>query len=542
MRARLGIWDRRAATFKGYLPTIDLQFSAEVGGGGNITATALMSDIDALDAWDCTAVIECETSPGVYAPACTFAFRHQYTHRAGFRTFTLQGTGLLEALASETVLMPEYVVKSMPRGAGTERAIGWQSSAYDPADDPDEPWDAVYETSRTTMPPFWPSGTGARWISASGSSDETESKYFRTWLTITGSKRLVEFYLSSDESATLFVAGERIIETSSTETGKKEFTRNKMVLYPGTYAVGVFTQTVISKGGDGQDPVLVAAAVLDSEGDPSSWVLASNEDDWVACRRDDEPPDDVPPGPTPGAAIRYLVTEAQERRVSIWENVTLGFTDTHDSYGAPWADVSERLLSYGQTSYWDIFQSLAESDECDVWLGPGFVLHAAKKQGQPKSLVFTETHFHEFHTKGTPGGGSWVMAQAWDGWLTESLDGYIRREYSLELGEALTRATGRKIAQASLQDRWRWDASGSMNPPQAGWIPFLDFNVGDSMQVDYRAVVHNISITSISARAGEGGLLLDIEATEWPNDGDVLAAHAPRALSPGLFAGLEVAS
>jgi hypothetical protein len=410
------------------------------------------------------------------------------------------------------------VTTSMPRDAGTERGIGWMSSAYDPLADPDEPWDACYETSRTTKPPFWPSGTGAEWISASGSTSETESKYFRTWLTLS-SKKTVQFYLSSDEPATLWVAGERALETSGgAESGKKEYTKQTMVLYPGVYAVGVYAATHSDKGGDGIDPILCAAETLDGDGEHVSWILHSNDSSWVACRRDNEPPDDIPPGPTPGQVLRYLVGEAKERNVSGWPNVTFGFTATHDSYGAPWADVHERLYSYGQTSYWDVLQSLAESDEVDTWLTAGLVLHAAPKQGQPKSLTLTETHFNKFATQGTPGPGSWVMAQAWDGWLTEKLSGHVRREYALQLGEALTRSTGRKIAQASLRDRWRWDSSGSLNPPQAGWIPYVDLKPGDSMHVDYQSVVHDVSILSISARAGEGGLLFDLELTEWPVD------------------------
>ena len=517
MKARVAVYSKRGDEFQGYLPVIDLEFSDEVGGGGSCSFEALMSDIDATSAWDAVLVIQLETSPGVWVDGPAYATRHSYTHPAGFRRFRFTAQALLEAWAGDAVVMPEYVVSTMPRGAGTERGVGWMSSAYDPADDPDEPWDACYETSRTTMPPFWPSGSGSQWISATGATDDSEAKYFRAWLTITGSKKSVQFYLSSDESATLWVAGERIVETSSTETGKKEYTRNTMVLYPGTYSVACYTATHFTKdGGDGQDPILVAAETLDGDGDHAAWILASNEDDWVACRRDDTPPDDVPPGPTPGQVLRYLVTEAQERNCSGWPNVTLGFTDTHDSYGVAWADVSERLFTYGQTSYWDVLQSLAESDEVDTWLGPGLVLEAAPRQGQTRALTLTETHFNKFATKGTPGPGSWVMAQAWDGWLTEKLDGYVRREYALELGEALTRSTGRKVAQASLRDRWRWDASGSMNPPQAGWIPYVDFGVGDSMAVDYQAVVHDVAVLSISAKAGEGGLLFDLELTEWP--------------------------
>jgi len=518
MRARVAVYSSNGLTYKGILPTIGLQFSDEVGGGGTCTFEALMSDIDALSAWDAVIKIQLETTPGTWVNGPAYATRHNYTHPGGYRRFRFTAKALLEAWGEDAVLFPEYAVAKIPRRARTERGIGWMSSAYDPARDPDESWDACYETGRTAKPDYWPSGTGAEWISASGATDETEAKYFRTWLTITGSQpRLLEFFMSSDESATLWIAGERVIQTSSVETGKKEFSKNKIVLYPGTYAVGVYTATHFSKGGDGIDPILVAGAILDSEGDPTSWILKSNNSTWKACRRDDEPPNDVPPGPTPGAVLRYLVAEAAERNCSGWPNVTLGFSDTHDSNGLPWDDISERMFRYGSDSYWAIFQAFSESDEVDIWMGADLVLRAAARQGQARSIVFTAEHFHSFATRGTPGAGSWAMALCHDGWTYASVSG-PRREYALELGQALTRVVGKKIIKASLRDKWRWDASGSMNPPQAGWRPYVDFGVGDWMTVDYQAIEHNLSVVSISATAGEGGLLFDIEFTEYPND------------------------
>src|SRR4029077_8956029 len=132
--------------------------------------------------------------------------------------------------------------------------------------------------SRSTYPDDWPlAALDAKWISASGATSETESKWFRSWITITGSAaRLVKFWMSSDESATLWCAGERIIQTDSVEVGKKEVSDQTMVLMPGTYAVGVYTATHFSKGGDGLDPIVVSAAIVDSEGDPTDWILKSN--------------------------------------------------------------------------------------------------------------------------------------------------------------------------------------------------------------------------------------------------------------------------
>lgn len=512
MKARVGVYGPKGVGFTGYLPTIGLEFSDEVGGGGSCTFEALRSDMDALAAWDAVLKVGVETSPGVWTAGPAYATRRQYTRTAGFQRLRVTAAGLLQTWAEDAMIIPEFNKVGMMRGAGTERGIGWMSSSYDPATDPDEPWDAVATSSHPSPPPFWPTGTGAQWIR----STDGPACYFRAWVSV-ASKRVVEFYLSADESATLWVGAEKIIETSSVETGYKEYTKTKVVLGQGTYAVAVYSNNIVGEG-SGDDAIMCAAAVLDSGGDPESWVVASNTSSWVACGRAADPPGDVPPGPTPGKVLRDLAGEAVERFCSGWPYVTFSFTGAVDSYGAPWADIHERLYTYGHTSYWDVLQSLAESDEVDAWMGANLQLHAAPKQGRHRTLTLTETHLRTLTEKGTPGAGTWVYALAWDGWLTEHVEGAIRREYALELGEALTRPTGRKIARASLRDGWRWDASASLNPPKAGWIPYLDFGVGDWMTLDYQDVTRPVSVVSISAKAGEGGLLWDVELTEYPVD------------------------
>ena len=59
-------------------------------------------------------------------------------------------------------------------------------------------------------------------------------------------------------------------------------------------------------------------------------------------------------------------------------------------------------------------------------------------------------------------------------------------------------------------------------------MPYVDFEVGDWMTVDYQAIEHNLSVVSISATAGEGGLLFDIEFTEYPNDTTFMASAPER--------------
>jgi hypothetical protein len=163
-----------------------------------------------------------------------------------------------------------------------------------------------------------------------------------------------------------------------------------------------------------------------------------------------------------------------------------------------------------------VLQAFAESDEFDTWLTSDLVLHCAKRQGQTKPIILTTEHLHEFHTSGTPAVGTHAIALAHDGWVQRSIPGRVRREFMLEVGTAITAPVARVIADAALRDSWRWDGSGSMNPPQPGWLPYLDLKLGDAIKVDYQAVEHDVSITSFSAEAGEGGLLWDIEVSEYP--------------------------
>lgn len=529
MRARVAVYDKvgvaRMATDlgqgAGVLPVIGLKFSEEVDGSGSCTYEALMSDVDALLAWDAVIKIELETTPGTWVPGPAYVSRHEYSHKAGTRRFAFNCRGLLEAWAGETVFLPEYVVGTVPKKAGFDRGVGWMSTAYVPAADLlDEPWDGCYQASRSERPPNWPSGTGAEWISVTGSTDQTERKYFRATWTISGTAnvaQLFRFWFASDEAAMLWVAGERVIDLQTTEDKKlDDAVKERRWMFPGTYAIGISTETVKTKGGDGVDPVILAVERLTSEGNHVSWVKSTNNSSWVACRRDDEPPLDQPPGPTPGQVLHYLIGEAKERNCTGWDSVTYGFTDTHDSNGVAWEDVIEELFRYGHHTYKYAFDLYADSDQFDVWMNADLVLKAAKKRGQARAIVFTDTHFHTFATKGTEGYGTWGLAEAHDGWAWAEKSSGPRREFGAEFGTAITRPIAKRKIRAAIKDYWRWDASGSMNPPQPGWQPYVDFNLGDWMSVDYRQVQHNLSVISLSAMAGEGGLLWDVEFSEYP--------------------------
>lgn len=519
---RVAVLDEATMTRRGVLPTTALRFSVEVGGAGGLDFTAAGGDLDTLGGWDAVALVEVsdDADAGPWHPVALYALRPPHRRpRVAAGEVECTGVGLLEQWASETVLLPEYTPGTLPLGAGEERAIGWMMSAYDPQSDPAEAWDGCYNTSRTgKWPPQWPTSSGAKWISVVSATDESERKLFRAWLDLTGrpGPDLCRAWITSDESATLYVAGEPVAQTSSVETGYEELSKADIVLYPGLYAIAVDTQTDFTKGGDGVDPIAVAIAILDDDGQPQSWPLVSDAAHWVACRRDDEGPGSEPPGPTPGAAVASLVLDAAARGAAGWAAVSIDFTATRDSYGQPWPEpVVERQHRYALDSYWSILQALAETGELDLWLTADRVLHAAPAQGVDRSGTVTlgTAAVSTLTDARSSQGGTQLFGFTHDGWLTAAAAG-PRREQGLELGTVLSAPVARRVLAAALADRDRWDGSVSLTGD--GPRPVVDYMPGDWVTLDLPdpTLPGRVRVLSLSARAGDGGLLWDVELTD----------------------------
>jgi hypothetical protein len=495
----------------------DIKFSDEAGGSGTLSFTALYADLSASGALDPSKVlfVELETSPGVWTAVLPYVLRPPFKRkRVGVGTVACLAVSVPEGWGAWTVFYPEYATNQMVPEAGTERGLGWMNTAYAWQSDPREPWDKCYEASRSERPtePEWPTGSGAKWISASGATAFSERKLFRSEMTITGTgPQMIRCYFSSDESATLWIAAEKVLETSNTEFGRKYTEIVDVHLFPGTYAVGIDTKTHFTKGGDGVDPVILACAKVDDDGEPTSWVKVT-DDTWGACRRDDiTGPNSNPPGPTPGAIILDIIGEAVTRGTCGWANVTYDFDGVTDSYGAPWAVSTERLVRYGFDDYAQFFNALGET-EADIWMTPDMVLHAAPKQGQIRGYTWTENQILSMSDVIVEDLGTAIMGLTTDGWVSGVMGGW-RRESGLEIGQALSTDLGQRVIASALSQVGRWDASFTYAP---GQIPFFDFNVGDWVQITYRDLTLQVRILSISASAGDGGLLWSMEVTNEP--------------------------
>lgn len=537
MRARLRAYSADGSTLltgagalsTGVLPTIKgtLSFSVEVGGGGGLQFTAKAAHLDGLGCRDSVVRVELETAPSTWTAVAAYTLRPPFRRdRVGKQQVQCTGVAILEQWASEAIIFPEYVTDTMPQGAGTDRAIGWQSTAYDPSADAVEAWADIYETARTTMPTrsaetdaAWPTGTGAAWVSITGASDAAERKLFRTAqatpLTITTAGP-IRVFIASDSPGTLYIAGEPVLNVDGGEPGKLPIIFQQADLYmePGDYACAYDTDSIWDAGGDGVDPCIIAICTLDVDGDPDTWLLVTNDVDWVACRRDAEPPDNDPPGPTPGQTIALLVAEAAARDCSGWAGVTDDFSATTDSQSAAWSTVViERQVRYGADSLWSVFQMLSETNEVDVWMGADLVLHAANAQGidRTATVELTTSDIVTMSDTEQSDEGTYAMGLALDGWTDSSTTG-PRREYAMEVGTAITRAVAKRVIASALAENGRWDASARLAP--AAPVPMVDFFPGDRVTVTYADAPPEVQVLSVSATASDGGLLWDVELAE----------------------------
>lgn len=497
------------------IPTSGLRFSVETQGAGLMAfdadpGTVSMDPADVL-------LLEVGDDTNGWVEAGRYVIESRSRQRVGLGLATYQATSLLEDWASHTIIYPEYADDTIFTLSGTDRGIGWMSTAYDWTSDPREDWDRCYNVTRD-KPPAWPDiASSASWVSATSVVGDpgygnSERKIFRSDITVTGSgPQLVKFYFSSDEGAALWVAAERIMETSYTEEGRNYTEEVAVVLYPGTYAIGIDTKTHVTKGGDGVDPVICAAFLTDANGDPTgSPLIVTNATTWGACRRNDEGPGSDPPGPTPGAVLGYLLAEAQARTVAGWTTVTADFDDVYDSYGDPWEVSTERLVRVGMDDYWQLMRGMAEVGEAEVWM-EGLTLRAAPIQGEDKSASVTlgETVVSTMSDTTTHGSGTLGVARTYGGWVQVQTSGQ-RREVGLEVGQALDLPLGQKVAQALVDDTDRWDGQIQWVPPSVA----LPFDPGDIVLLDYADLTQNVRVLAIGGEAGEGGLLWTLDVTE----------------------------
>jgi hypothetical protein len=156
---------------------------------------------------------------------------------------------------------------------------------------------------------------------------------------------------------------------------------------------------------------------------------------------------------------------------------------------------------------------LAETDEADTWLTPALVLNAAPSQGTTTAVTLDTSDIVTMSDTSAKDEGTWVAALAIDGWITGS-QGSPRREYGMEVGTALSRAVAGRVVASALAENGRWDGSCRLAPGAP--TPLVDFQPGDTITLSYSDAPTTVQVLSMSATAGEGGLLWDLELAELP--------------------------
>lgn len=524
--ARVHVYDPTGVTKLAAVGVRSLSFSDQLGGKGSCTfevpATdpAMVATPTLLD--DCVVKVAVPLTEGA-VPTEVAAYANRVpvaailADDAGDLVYRVTAASLLEVWGRDAVILPEYAAAgNMPRAAGRERGIGWMSSAYDPAGDPSI-WNKIYEPTRAARPtePAWPVGTSAVWVSCTAGGGDR--KLFVADLTIAADNTAVRFYWSSDEGATLWVGGEAVGSTDDVETGRKYTRTVDMVLAAGDYRVGIDTSTHVSIGGDGVDPVILACCSIDDDGDPVSWLLETNDVDWVATRLEIE--DGTPPGPTPGAILLALVDEAQGIDVATWDALTVDFDAADDSDAVAWTTHPEMVLTYAADTYADVIDRLGDAG-LDCRIGPDLVLQARAFQGADKTAASPPVALRGIRSitsQAEPMVGTAVHVLTLDGWTTVTDSTQYaavgRRATYLELGTAPSIQQGRRLTANAMPDLayplQTWTVTFAAEP---GCVPFDDWTVGDTIYTGRPGVLEAKRTLALSGSwDGAGPVLWTVE-------------------------------
>ncbi len=491
------VYDPTNTTLIGTVYPSTVSVSAPLGGKGTLTMT--VPPTDALMGAHPTCLDDCVfrvSVPDGAGGTVVEAFANRMPARAkvvaldgGELVYQVTAASLDVVWGRDAVILPEYAANGdMPPAAGRERAVSWAASMYDPAVDTGF-WDDLIEVpSRSARPtePAWPAGTSAVWITCSDVA-EGDRKLYRAWLTVEADDSTVAFYVSGDEALTLWVAGEAVYSTDYTEEGKKYTGIVKMTMAAGTYAVGVDTITRVTKGGDGYDPIILAVALTDDDNDaPVTWLLESNDTTFVGARIVEDT--GVPPGPTVGAILTTLHTEAQGIDIATWDALTLGFDAAEDTDGVAWSARPEMVLTYAGDDYATIWDRLSDTG-LDVRITPTGVLEARQSQGTDLSATVTIGQVTSITPMAEPALGNTVHTLTLEGWVTVKHAGQYtaqgRRPMFLQLGTAASTTMGGTVATNSLPDlafpqvRYNvafWATDGA-------W-PLVDYGPGDVVAVE----------------------------------------------------------
>jgi len=535
-RTEVRVYDHTGAGSYSVLPATSIKFSSALGGGGVLTLEAaanaepLATTPTLLDDCVIKLALPLDGDDSTLTEVAAYAARGRsgvLWDGAGTQVRRVTAPTLWTVWAQDAVLHTEG--NQVPQYAAPERHFGWMSSIYDPAADTEFLWGAPTANAgrqdsttgaRAGQPAEWPTELGhAKWITRGAVAAGTRHLFVAD-VTLTSAK-YCSLYFSADESCAVYFAGELVLQTSASETGYQQLWEWSGYVEAGTYRVGIDKTSVVSRGGDGRDPVLLGLVAEDNTGDVDSVLLVTNTTDWKIHTLD--PVNGVAPSLTPGEIVLELHGQAQDRDVTTWDALTADFTATADSDGLPWPVREERAWRVGYDRHLDMIEGLGDLGLAPT-ITPGRVLQARSAQGTPAPAVVLEALVNADTVTETGVGvaATTLFVETQDGWTTvtntaaEAAHG--RREAALSLGNAPSVAQGRRLGQKVLDERLarptaEWSVDFYARP---GCVPFKNFGLGDTITVriggvDTQRVVlelggqadHQSSIIRWSVKTGE---------------------------------------
>jgi hypothetical protein len=231
---------------------------------------------------------------------------------------------------------------------------------------------------------------------------------------------------------------------------------------------------------------------VDKDGNvaPGPPIMQTNTSDWIVT--------DITPGWRKAQVLKKLIEEAQARGVPGATSLTIGWTDTHDSAGVPWADApGEYTFSIGTVSLADVASQLGESG-FNVWVDADtMTVLAYGRMGVDRSGSLTLALGEgggviAYDVTASSARATAMLMHLEDGSWQDATDApgiaaVGRIETGLQLGSASTPATAAAIAAAQLADSAhpQIGVTCQVHPSQGPQL-HVDYDLGDSMIVPGR--------------------------------------------------------
>lgn len=308
-----------------------------------------------------------------------------------------------------------------------------------------------------------------------GNNHPSGECYFRHTFTVVSNTEAT-IYITADNGCELYLDGEMLLSDMRTPFLWAQSRSVNLTLTSGTHLLAVKGLNHFAPSAP-VNPAGIALVVvrLDDEGEAEA-VLTSTGQGW---RGVDYPAE--PPGMTVGLILTKLFQEAQAR--GALSGLSLGFSTTHDSAGAPWPNAPDVTMPVG-TNYLEVIRKLSEL-YCDVAMDPGSLrLDAWVRKGTNRSgsVVFNvgDDITALTHRGGAQARTSAVLGRYADRWV-ERTGGGERQEAYLELGSASSTAQAQRMIDAAQAERSTAIISTTVGFEPEGRLPGATIRVGDDV-------------------------------------------------------------